>query len=61
MKKDLEITAQAKGGNHYNEIEVLKSCLTRYFESQPGSLPLKDMELSILATLSIYFHGYTRL
>ena len=60
MKKDLEITAQEKSECQYNEIEILKSCLTRYFETQPGSLPLQNMERSIIETLSIYFHGCTR-
>jgi len=61
MEKDLQINSLSKTGRDYTEAERLQSCLTRYFGSQSGASPLKDTELSILSTLSIYFHGNTRL
>jgi len=31
-----------------------------YFENNRGSFSLEDLELSMLAALSIYFHGHAR-
>jgi hypothetical protein len=59
-KNDLEVTAALEAGNPYNEMEILNSSLSKYFEGNSGSLSLKEMEASIMAALSIYFQGHIK-
>jgi hypothetical protein len=40
-----------------NEVEVLNSCILKYFKGKSESSPLKKDESLILSALTIYFRG----
>ena len=40
-----------------NEVEALKSCISKYFKDKSESPPLKKDESLILSALEIYFYG----
>jgi hypothetical protein len=59
-KSDNEVTARPKVRNPYTDAEIINSSLSKYFKGKSDTLPLKKLEYSILAALSIYFQGHAK-
>jgi hypothetical protein len=61
MKKiENEVTECQKVRNPYSDAEIINSTLSKYFKGKSDTLPLKKLEYSILAALSIYFQDHVK-
>lgn len=62
MKKDdMELSVELSARNSHDEMEILNSCISRYFRGKSESRQLKEQESTILSVLSIYFHGHAKI
>jgi hypothetical protein len=62
MKKDdMELSLGLRTRNSHDEMEILNSCISRYFRGKSESQQLKEQDATILSVLSVYFHGHEKI